>query len=346
MNNLKWLISQYFRWKNPDPVIGMASLFAKLGTALIAPSGLLFIFSIKTIELPLGFELGAQTVNQAAWVGFALILSSIAIGFYRASKISSLSKTIIILHRGMDGMTLASPEKDLPTKYKIGQVDYINIPNQLSSIQGQFEDIESVPRDIIQRLTQVDHSNTKLLYCGLAPIPLLFFAGYKLQVREKIEIMDYQRNPQKWIFMDDSDDHEELKISLPDNITSPEIAISIGFSFEVNNKLIRDQLGDNVEVIKIELDRGARMDSMLSAEKQNRILKLIVESLVQLRSNNPQIKAYHLFMSAQASFTVNFGRHWTTTVLPSIRVYNFDSKNNSYPWNVGISHDQTQLHID
>lgn len=346
MNNFKWLINQYLRWKNPDPVIGIASLFAKLGTALLAPSGLLLLISLKTGELPFGLELGVQTVNQAALCGIGLIIGSVVLGLYRASKINSQSKSIIILHRGMDGMTLASPEKDLPTKYKNGQIEYINVPNQLRDIQSQFEDINSIPRDISQRLTQVDHSNAKLLYCGLAPIPMLFLAGYKLQGREKIEVMDYQRNSQKWAFMDDPDDHEELEIRLPDSFSSSEVAISIGFSFEVNSKLIRNRLGDNIDVIEIELDRGARMDSMLSAEKQNRILKLIIESLVKQRSKNPIIDTYHLFMSAQASFAVNFGRHWTTSVLPSVQVYNFDSKNNSYAWRVQVSHDSAQLNED
>jgi len=347
MEIIKWLISQYFRWKNTDPIMKYANKLLWIGGGLFIPSlGLFLQVSFEIINFPFDFKLSPQVLTFSNTLGTLCILVSIGLVIFRLMTINGANKTIIILHRGMSGMNIASPEKSLPSRYKNPKPEYINIPDRSLDIKNQYEDIKVIPRDIRQRIDQIDHNSVSVLYCGLAPIPLLFFAGYMLQKREKIEIMDYHRSSQKWLFLDDLDDKESLVITSTSKSSPKAIAVALGFSFDVNLGLIRRKLGDEIKIVSVSLEDGARMDSMQSNEKQNRILKELTEAIAKLRSECPDISVIHVFMAVQASFAVNFGSYWTTSVLPPVRIYNYDAGSNSYAWDIEVSHETSELNFN
>lgn len=344
---IKWAIKTYIRWKNPDPVLVFASTLIKFGVILMVPKGLGFFVALSFPDLlaSMDLEFGSQLSTIAFIMGVILCIAALLLGGYRAINFKRTSKTIIIMYKGMRGMNFVSPEKDLPAKLTMGQIEYINIPDQSRDVSDQFTDVEEIPKQIRQRLTQSNHNHVNMLYCGLAPIPLLFYSGYQLQEREKIEVMEYDRSAQSWVFLDGKDDMEIIQISEPEStITATELAVTISFSFPVNRELARDKLALNSQIISFDLENGPRLDALGSMEKQNRVIKLIVERLAKIRSDYPQITKFHLFMSSQASFAVNFGKSWTTTVLPSIEIYNFDSEKNAYTWSISISHRSADLH--
>jgi hypothetical protein len=328
---------QYWKYKNSDSIINAFVTFALL-------IGLPLVVSKSFFNLLVSFEfLGAEFAindNEYALVGIGIILVSFVGIIWRVVSINKKLTGILILHRGMEGMRASNAQDALPKSFSRGKLDIVDIyeSNQLSegeviSPKHALTKIKGIDQLVSTRLQGVKPSEVQLAYAGLAPIPLLVTAGYKVSSRQNCLVLEYDRLT-NWHSLDDADDQETLKISEPHEVTGHQVAIILPFSVEITEPQIPMSFAGKAYVMQLE--NGARVDSLNSEAKQKRIVKQFYNLCASLKAKHPSVTEIHIFMACQASFAFRLGQIITTSVMPTLLIYQYDVAKHSYSWNVKI----------
>ena len=332
--NIIWqAVRTYWKYKFVDPVLKTGYLLVVGGfTLMTAIPGAIYLL-VEFDKLPASFEIGSQT--PAGW-GLILTLIGVGLVVWRSSSLSSKTSGVLILHRCMAGMQSTDPTPALPTKMKMGDLITINQDDQLLQRDGITIDAPGLLRkasglDEQWRTRIADDNKVPIAYAGLAAVPLLVTAGYKLTNRQEILIMDYDRDA-GWHLLDSLDDGRSLNIAPPNGVVSTDVAIAVSVSAPISPNDIPDHLRD--VCFTAVLDGGPHRDSASSVVKQQRLCRELYDLLAQIRAEYPELQVVHAFLATQASLAFRIGQTITQSVHPPVRVYQFE--NRRYAWSVQI----------
>ena len=326
-------LKTYWRYKYVDPVLktGYLLVAGGLGMISVVSGGLYLVLQFK--DLPASIEFGQQS---SFGLGLLLCLAGAALVLWRSGQLSKQRSGVLILHRCMSGMRSTDPKSALPTKMKMGVLDIIDEDDQAFQRNGVIIDSQGLMQKAAnldeQLRTRIgDNTEVPVAYAGLAPVPLLVTAGYKLTNRQNILVMDYDRDS-GWHLLDALDDEESLRITRPKAVPSTEAAVAISVSAPISLDDIPKPLRD--VCYKAVLEGGARRDSASSEEKQNRLSRQLYDLLASIRAEYRNLEIVHVFLAAQASFAFRLGQSITQSVHPPIQVYQFER--GQYTWSVLI----------
>lgn len=339
MNILIKFLTLFIKYRNSDLWINIGRCFVLLGVGLIAGPrlvALLFLqVAYKDISLSLDFSNNIHDI-----LAVLLIAIGLSIVILRLFKLEKTLTGILIFHEGMSGMDLSEAEKALPKSFKKGKFRSIVLEEgdrmelgRVLDAESALESIKSLPLMLKSELNDADSSRVNLAYSGLAPIPLLFTAGYLLTSRKRILFLDYHRG-EGWHCLDSLDDNEEVLSDVNVNEDATDVALILSFSVEISTSQIPDDLGGNT--IKLSLEGGARIDSLNSEEKQKRISNLVYETIANKIKDYPAVKCFHLFIASQASMVARLGSMISSSVHAEVRIYQFDPTAQGYLWGVSL----------
>lgn len=323
----------FWKYRFVDPVYKAGFWCIVIGGSMLT-AGPLTLYAVLKIEgIPAWLEFGPQT---SAGIGVFVLIVGVVMVVWRAQTLTKKPVGVVILHRCMAGMHTTDPSAGLPPKMKVGHLLRINQDDQDFQRNGVTID----PAGLLQkasnlsehlRVTTTGHGSLPVAYAGLAPVPLLVTAGYKLTNRQEILILDYDRDA-GWHLLDSLDDGKSLNIAPPNGAISTDVAIAVSVSAPISPNDIPDHLRD--VCFTVVLDGGPNRDSASSVVKQQRLCRELYDLLAQIRAEYPELQVVHVFLAAQASLAFRIGQTITQSVHPPVRIYQFE--NRRYTWSVQI----------
>lgn len=339
IEKILFIFTQLLKYKNPDSTLSFCRFLIVTGATFIGGGSIWYlVLSVNTFDVPLDISFGPKDTSV---LGIAILSIGLVLGIYRIFLLNKRITGLLIIHRGMEGMEIVQAKTALPRGFFNGRLEVIDIHEGHQLYRGTVSHPEralravlDIPRQISTRLTDQMSSDVKLAYAGLAPVPLLVCAGYVLSSRQNCLVLDYIRGD-GWHSLDKLDDGEDVIISDIEDLESEDIAIVVSFSVAVAQTQIPTYF--NGKTYFLDLINGPRMDSLSSEQKQKRIVRKIYDFISRLKSQHINLTRVHLFLAAQASFSFRLGIVISTSVHPSVYVYQFDPSSNSYTWGVGIS---------
>lgn len=342
LNFILTILRQYWKYKFGDIVMKFATFLIISGLSLPMLVTLLISFDLVPF---IPSEIEVQLSNSQTLISALMIILGIAIGIWRINSLSKKLTGILIIHRGMEGMNTSNIKKSLPKSFAKGKLDIIDLheghqisESKVLSPERALSVISNLDQQLKTRLNGRDISDVKLAYAGLAPIPLLVTAGFKVTSRQNCFILDYSRDG-SWHGIDDIDDQETFTIENPVGKITSEVAIILPFSVDIVETQLPNKLYNKSYTFHLKND--ARPDSLNSTEKQIRIAKACYTHCANLRAKHPDLKEIHLYIASQASFAFRIGTMLTTSVMPKIYVYQFDGTLNKYTWGVSFETDSS-----
>ena len=338
--NLFWQFwNQWLKYRHVDPIVGFARLLVMLGVGLMAPGGLWWLavaLEIKPLTLPASFTLtiGPDTVT---YTGLVLSGIGVSLGIWGLRRVKRARASCLVYLRGLPGMHDQPPTKDLPPKYRYGEVTCLSLDTHNETTERALEHIEIFGKMLDEKIMSLNIEAPVTVFAGLAPVPLLYATGVRLSTRQNLRVMDYNRFEQKWHMLDDCDDGERVVVNYPDGVMDADVAIAMPFTISIAESQVPLSLND--KTIWIRLDgEGPRTDAFSSEEKIKSVLRTVHDVIRNLRSREgyEKIEKVHLFIAAQASTVVKLGSEYQANVYPEIRIYHFQGGEGKYSWAISI----------
>ena len=121
--------NQWLKYRSVDPIVGFARLLVTLGVGLMAPGGLWWLavtLEIGPKSLPASFTLnfGPETVT---YTGVVLSVVGVLLGIWGVRRVRKTRSSCLVYLRGLSGMHDQPPTKDLPPKYRYGEVTHLSL---------------------------------------------------------------------------------------------------------------------------------------------------------------------------------------------------------------------------
>ena len=330
---------QYWKYKFRDIGMSFATFAIGSGITILLSGGVWkLLLAFELIDVPVNITFDA---NDYSGLGVFLIVIGLAIGILRLIDLGKQLTGILIIHRGMEGMDTNSVQKALPKTLSKGKLEIIDLHEGHQIYQGKVSNperaldvINNLNQQLQTRLNGRNINDVQLAYGGLAPIPLLAAAGFKITSRQNCLILDYSRTG-SWHGLDDIDDMEKITISKPKAEIKEKVAIIMPLSVDISEVQLPDELVG--KSYSINLENGPRLDSLNSTDKQNRVANEFYTLCANMKGSHPEINEIHLYMASQASFAFKIGTMITTSVMPKISIYQYNSATGKYDWGVTIS---------
>lgn len=327
---------KWCRYRYVDPIFSFAKVCLTSGATLAAGGlGWALTLIIPEWNIPVTIEFGPQ---QPILLGTILILAGLSIGFWRISSNSKKVGCFLVDHRGMKGMDLGDPQKDLPGSCKAGEVRIIKI-GYSENKKEILNKIEALNERLSQDFSDAGNSKANLVYAGLAPVPFLFYAGVCLTSRKHCKIVfDWDRHSGTWHEPSKPSQNLSFVIERPEQSVGEILALAMPLSAPFGAEPIMSTLGE-MPIMWLRLQGGASQDSIASSLDQQRLAKEFYDVLAGLRAEHPNLKTVHLFIAAQASFVFRLGQQYSTSVHPPVHLYGFNASKNCYDWKLKIDGD-------
>ncbi len=336
----------FLKYKNHD--IGMKLAFVSIAggiTLLVSGVGLNILVAMQYFDLPL--IISNSLPGWVPYIGGSLTVSGFIAGVLRLHYLQRHITGILIVHRGMEGMNVTDVRGALPGAFSKGKLEIIDLHEghqlhngSMVTPERALDVVNGIDQQIKTRINGRDNSNIKLAYGGLAPIPLLVTAGYKVTSRQECVTLDYSRT-NGWHGLDDADDEERIEIIPPVGKLGGVVAIILPLSVAISTAQIPEALSDKAYVFN--LGGGSRPDSLNSSIKQKRIATEFYTLCVNLKAKHTDIEEIHIFLASQASFAFRLGTMLSSSVMPKISVYQYDTATGNYGWGVSISAGENPL---
>jgi hypothetical protein len=230
--------------------------------------------------------------------------------------------------------------------FKEIEVDTINIYKELFQPTYDNNAFITLKNIIEKKVTAFKTETSKLKkgYTGIAPIPLIVYAGTFLERTiideyfefDKINTQCYYKLKKNKLFKK----FDQLEISGDVEIQNQvkEVVIAVSLTQKIENS----ELNQFKNLKLIELGLKTQKDNAISnvhqlKEYTNNILDLIEK----VSKTNSSIKKIHLIVSGQSCLALELGKRFVdVTRLPEIICYQYDRQNNNgiyYPWGVAIN---------
>lgn len=338
MNPLLTVLRQYWKYKNRDIVMSLATFIIGVGLSLLSVKVLTSLL-ISFEKIPAEFTLNPNNISPL--FPMALIVTGIVIGILRIKKLDSKLTGLLMIYRGMEGMNIQNAQKALPKSFSKGNLDTIDLlyghqQNNGRSVSPELalDIINSIDHQISSRMNFRETSEVQMAFAGLAPIPLLTALGFKVSSRQDCLILDQNRNG-SWHCIDDIDDLEKLHIEHPADEITTSVSLIVPFTVDIAKESLPLEHQNTTYILR--LDKGARPSSLNSEDKQKRIAGELYVFLANLRAIHPKIVDIHIYAAYQASFAFRIGTIITSSVMPSCHFYQFDGNMGKYSWGVSFS---------
>lgn len=244
---------------------------------------------------------------------------------------------VVLEHRGLHQGVDTPLTSFVPKRLK-GRIDAVPIDHRqststsrITSPEEALSQISGLRQQLRQKRDAAGPGNVKLLYGGMAPVPLTFLTGMMIGNEAELTVMDWDRFAEKWRELDGTDDGDPFTVSGLDGLQgdTSEVALAVAVSYPSDADGIRVTIGD-IPLIRLAL-RNLSTTAHWSAEKQSAIAQVFTDLLGDLMGKG--VVRVHLFIAAPNSVVFNLGRHLDDRLHPDVLVYQYErSAVPPFPW--------------
>lgn len=336
----KWIFEQIKQIKKKS------APFATLGTKLIIRS--LITISAGSLALylifPEGMLLEEFKLTNGELSIFTLIIAVIIIFIgllmilfeaYNYKKAREIGKLII---NGMKEGFKEFPSDILSYEEKNNSRDTMNIGmiEGVDSLDNQIQYYNSEKQiDLYNRF--IFNDEVKNLYvCGISRVPFLVAYGYCLKGNVSIKYIEREHSSNKSFFLDDLNRKIDI-IKTNENVNFSEsgnIGIAIGFTSEIKKEQLPEELKEHTLFIKASIG-----EDRLLIRNQDNLVEIIkkIQRVIDGFSSEKSCNKIHLFLSVQASFAIELGRHFQEGMHKNWIIHNYNGESSSYSWAIELS---------
>ncbi|TKD13769.1 SAVED domain-containing protein [Rhodobacter capsulatus] len=258
---------------------------------------------------------------------------------------------VVLEHRGLH-QTVDTPLASAVPKRLKGRIDVLPVDHrqststsQISSPEDALSQIAGLRQQLRQKRDAAGPGNVRLVYGGMAPVPLTFLTGMMVGNEAGLTVMDWDRFAEKWREPDGADDGDRFVVSGMDGLKNgiPEVALAVAVSYPSDADGIRATLGE-MPLIRLALP-NLSTTAHWSADKQSSMAKDFTDILGDLMAKG--VKRVHLFIAAPNSVVFTLGRHLDDRLHPEVLVYQYErSASPPFPWAVKMpTHGQSAAQI-
>jgi hypothetical protein len=337
---LKSCISKFLTWftRTKNIAVTVGTLFFITGFGGLAISS--FLFENKsndgtTTKIQITANETPQFINCLLWsigiIGF-FILSYVVIDYFRQKQ---KSVVIGVEHIGLR-KRIATPLSAFLEKAETIPIDLTDCYENdklLKPKEALGLTKFAIKETLKSKSAEIGNKEIKVIYGGMPPVGLGFFAGYLMANTYHVEIWDYNRNAKdgkNWYKVDGYADTNRPIIIEDNYIKDKDVCILMSISYPVAIEQVRAKVS-YPSYIDIKMPQ-VKFDSMSSIEKITDFEKKFGELLKKLAADGTE--RVHIFCAAQASFNFCMGRQITRNH-PAIIVYEYEISNSEkYPWGV------------
>ena len=336
-----WTAFLNYVFFRPNPGVKLIGLGVGLIAILLAGFAVTIGIPTKDGDFVFSFNssggLGAVAFAIILTLGIVLILAGLAWLFWDFLK-ENRKRVIAVELRGLRD-TSGQPLSEAVPKRMKGHRELL----LLDIRQGADGAIRS-PDDALVVLQSLPHSlrhyergrnraDISYVAAGLASVPFSFLAGVLLDDESAIELMDWDRNRDKWRELDEADDgNERLIVSGLDSVgTAQEVVVAVSLSYSVNKPAIA-QTFPGMPMVELALPTPSAT-AHWSADRQSAWAAQFFDLARHFCGTN--VSMIHLVLAAPNSVVLRFGRSYDKRNLPKLIVYQYETTQTpSYPWGV------------
>ncbi|KAA8605498.1 hypothetical protein AL036_18805 [Salipiger aestuarii] len=353
------LITYVFRtpsWPSRLLRAGGTLIVAGLGVGGLA-GDLSWIDADRVVRLAMQADGGGLSVHWSMITVFLGILLAAAGGVlgvidHIADRRQLRKQSVVVLeHRGLH-QTIDTPLASAVPKRLKGRIDVLPVDHrqststsQISSPEDALSQIAGLRQQLRQKRDAAGPGDVKMVYGGMAPVPLTFLTGMMVGNEAGLTVMDWDRFAERWREPDGVDDGDRFTVAgleeLQDKTT--EVALAVAVSFPSDEDGIQATLGD-MPLIRLALP-SLSTTAHWSADKQSAMSIDFTDLLGNLMAKG--VKRIHLFIAAPNSVVFSLGRHLDDRLHPEVLVYQYErSASPPFPWAVKMpTHGQSAAQI-
>lgn len=171
---------------------------------------------------------------------------------------------------------------------------------------------------------QKKEKNLPIFLYAIAPQPLLIYLGSLFSDISNIEVQQLQREPKnEWLLSEIENKDFEIFLTIPEKKFS-KVALNISITANIDNKRIREALGEECDIIKLESNIHGNdiIKSKNQLEKYRKKIRQAFERIKDIYGRNCEI---NIFPATPVSIAIETGRCWMKKAQPNLII--FDEKN-------------------
>lgn len=171
------------------------------------------------------------------------------------------------------------------------------------------------------------HPGYRVVYFGVAPIPLTVYLGWLLRSLPAVEVR-LRHHEQKrflpWRHRSDSARLLPARWSHERSGQPGDVVVRLSTSYTVNHAAVRAAVPSALCDIELTLERPAP-DAFCCAEELLHVAKCWHELLTQIPERFPQVQRVHLFASVQAGVALLLGTYLSRAMHPPLLTYQYQN---------------------
>ena len=300
----------------------------------------------------------ADSKKNDRWHKYAAnVAAAFAIGFLRYEPVSQLAaetpnsdapaRPLLILKAESlvqisDAEVLAATEEELGVRdHTVVSLDFTSRYNGAT-----LTDPGSIALELADPLGKLysalsNRGSAELVFCGMAHIPILVFAGHLVSDRQPVHLYDYHPATDPPSFKWPGGEYEALTVAgipadghLPVSNKVGEIIIRVSVSAEITAQSTQAVLPNPIHEIDLILSdpRRNKVVSIVQVREYGRIFRETLEELVHAY---PGVTQIHLFYSGPCSLAFYIGQQISENMHPPVVVWNYSQR--VYSWGIDMS---------
>lgn len=252
---------------------------------------------------------------------------------------------VAIRHQSMELIPERAIRAALPSAVAGGElVELVIDQTDLFRSNRLADPLEAARRqhDLEQRLAQLlaEHPGAHVAYHGIAHIPLLFFAGYRLSNRRRVALYDFDRRGGTWDLLQRGGEQPGLNVSgLPEGVVTArgEVVVRMSISYRVRPEVVAEVIPDPIGALDLALEQPVP-DAITSEEHVWSCATLFRSVMDDVHERFPNASGIHIFYSGPPPLAFACGQFVSKTIHPRLVVYNYLASDvPSYSWGLDLT---------
>ena len=306
------------------------------GASIIAELVLLFIQAGGDSNQPFASIVGYLPL-LVLLTGIILIVVGGCAGFADWRAETSRSYGIAIELRGLQSSL------DIPVESSIAFKGFSHKHSVIVDIRNQADNnailqpepaakriMSLLPTHLQSAMAGKKSNDVKLVFGGLASVPLTFLAGLLVDDETKITRVDWDRTADCWRALVDADDGDRFdKFIHRSGHDKERVVLCVSASYPVDIDAVC-ALHPDAKIVELRLSH-VEPDNHWSDEKQRALSQQFLSTIVE----NSRFREIHLHIAAPSSMAFLFGQRYDKRNLPPVYVYQYERASSvKYPWAV------------
>ena len=334
------------KFKKKDENVSNIAVFTLGTTLIIDASGDKLDWLLKLIAVILDRNYALEIVQNFNLpyfiLGSILILISIALTYYKKTNVKILNINGYFKRKIEDYI---EKSKDLRNDIREYELNFVDIYQKIFKNNLDKESYECIIEKIKEDVNIFKNSSIegKRGYTGIAPIPLIMYAGTFLERENIDEYYEFDKKETNTYYkLKDKKFKVYPKLKISPNINSldiskKELVIAISITAKITDIQLK-QFKDYCNIVNIEIDNPC--DNAIKSKNQLIEYTNTVFSFIQTISEKfGELEKIHIVCSSQSCLALELGKRCVddTRVLQIIS-YQYEAQSDiKYPWGVRIN---------